>query len=123
MLPPRSYAPRNRAGRAGYSKMHRDFVRTHLCIMWERKECEGPIDFCHASTLAPWSARGVGRKVPDCYGFAACRRHHRESEKREVAFSREYGIDILTKCKEFALASRDKNIREMAKLMPDRIES
>jgi hypothetical protein len=95
------------------SPTHRKFVPRRLCIAWERKECDGPIDCCHARDIAP---RGHGGGKPDdTWCVPMCRRHHRESEKRELAWGAEMGIDVRAACLEMALASRDKRIVEAAK--------
>lgn len=115
MLPPRNYAPRNRSDRLR-SKSHRDFVRRHLCLAWQRKECAGPVDCCHARDLVPYHQRH-GAKPDECWCYPAYRKHHREVEKREGAFSLEYGISVREICLGLAAQSPDKAIREAAKLV------
>ena len=114
-LPPRSYQPRGRAARKGRSEVHRRFIRQHLCVAWERKDCAGPIDCCHARDLCPHSERGMSLKPPDHWTYPACRKHHREAEKRETDFGREYGLDMRGICLGLAAQSPDKAIREAAK--------
>jgi hypothetical protein len=81
--------------------------------MWERGGCAGPIECCHARDVAP---RGHGGGKPDdTFTVAMCRRHHRESEKREHDWGKENGVDVLAACLEFAAASPDRLIREAAK--------
>ena len=112
MLPPRNFTKKSRDGRVR-SAAHRKFVAQHLCILWERKDCIGAVDCCHARDVAP---RGHGGGKPDdIYCFSACRKHHRESEKRETDWGRENGVDVLAVCIEFAAASPDRAIREAVK--------
>ena len=111
MLPPRNFTKKNRDGRLR-SPVHRKFVAQHLCILWEHKDCEGPVECCHARDVAP---RGHGGGKPDdIYCFSACRKHHRESEKRETDWGRENEVDVLKLCLEFALASPDRLIKNVA---------
>lgn len=44
-----------------------------------------------------------------------CRRHHRESEKREEAWGKEIGLDVLALAIEFASHSPDPAIKAAAK--------
>lgn len=112
-LPPRSNAKKGRDGRLR-SAAHRKFVGQHLCILWERKDCAGPVDCCHARDVAP---RGHGGGKPDdTYCVAMCRKHHRESEKRESTWGQENGVDVLALCLEFAAASPDRLIRNAVKV-------
>ena len=110
-LPPRNYAKRNRDGRLR-SPSHLAFVRKHLCAAWARKECEGKIEAAHVRDVAP-HGHGGG-KPDDTYVIGLCRRHHRESEKREGEWGREMGIDVLALALEFAAASPDPAIRAAA---------
>ena len=109
MLPPRNFAKRGRD--VGLrSPTHRKFVAQHLCIAYHFGTCQGRIDCCHARDVAPRS----GGKPSDLFVVSMCRRHHRESEKRERAWGDENGIDILSLCLEFGDASPDKAIRDAA---------
>jgi len=113
-LPPRNYEKKGRDGRLR-SAPHRKFVGQHLCIAHARGDCAGRVDCCHARDVAP---RGHGGGKPDdVFCVSLCRHHHRESEKREEAWGRENGIDVLALCLEFAAASPDKAIREAAKAL------
>jgi hypothetical protein len=108
-LPPRSFTKKGRDGRLR-SPAHRKFVAQHLCILWDRKDCARRVDCCHARDVAP---RGHGGGKPDdIYCVAMCRKHHRESEKREIAWGVANGISVLALCYEFALASPDRVIRD-----------
>ena len=110
-LPPRSYAKKGRD--VGLrSPAHRKFVGQHLCILWERKDCEGPVDCCHARDIAP----RTGGKPGDQWCVAMCRKHHRESEKNEHAWGYDNGVDVEAMCLEFATLSPDRAIREAARL-------
>lgn len=110
-LPPRNFDKKGRDGRLR-SPAHRRFVQQHLCILWEQKSCAGPVDCCHARDVAP---RGHGGGKPDdTYCYSACRKHHREAEKRELEWGLENGIDVLAMCLKFAKASPDKAIRKAA---------
>ena len=111
-LPPRNFAKRGRDNRLR-SPQHLAFIRKRLCIAWERKECEGKVEACHARDVAP-HGHGGG-KPDDCWVVGMCRKHHRESEKREEAWGREVGISVRSLCIEYALASPDKRIREAAR--------
>ena len=112
MIPPRSFAKKGR-DTGLRSPAHRKFVAQHLCLMWERKECDGPVECCHARDVAP---RGHGGGKPsDVWCVSLCRRHHRESEKRETDWGRENGIDVYKMCLEYADGSPDRAIREAAK--------
>lgn len=111
MLPPRNFEKKGRDGRLR-SAIHRRFVAQYLCILWEHKNCAGPVECCHARDVAP---RGHGGGKPDdTYCYSACRKHHREAEKRELEWERENGVDVLAMCLEFATASPDKAIRKAA---------
>jgi hypothetical protein len=91
------------------SQKHHAWVRTRLCIAWERKECEGPVECCHARDIAP---RGHGGGKPSSvFCVAMCRKHHRQSEKREKAWGDEFGIDVEVCCMEFAAASPDFRVK------------
>ncbi len=113
-LPPMNYERRSKDGRVRSAK-HRAWIRKHLCILWARQDCEGPIDCCHARTLSPEKIVGLGMKVGDEFTFSACRKHHRESERNEVKYFAAEGINIAEICLEFARKSPDKLIREAAK--------
>jgi hypothetical protein len=119
MLPPLDLESVLTHGGKIRSKIHRNFVLQHLCIAWERKECRGDKDFCHAKDIAP-SGHGTG-KPSDEWGFVACRFHHDESEKREVAWGREMGIDVGQSCVEFAQASKDMRVRKRVPAMKDHL--
>lgn len=54
-------------------------------------------------------------KPSDVWCFGACRKHHRESEKREAEFGKEHGLDLYSLCLEYAAQSPDKAIKEAAK--------
>lgn len=114
-LPPMNYE--SRGGRSAVrSKKHRDFVKKHLCILFERKDCSGPVDVAHCRDVVEFNERGgMGAKPSDVFTVSLCRKHHREAEKRERAFGAEYGIDMRAKCLEFATVSPDKAIRDAAK--------
>jgi hypothetical protein len=111
-LPPRNFTKSNRDGRLR-SPSHLAAVRKFLCIAFERKECEGKIEACHVRDVAPLGHGGA--KPDDTFVVAMCRRHHRESEKREGAWGREMGLDVLALALEFASQSPDRLIREAAK--------
>ena len=111
-LPPRNYSKRNRDGRL-HSLKHLAFVRKHLCIAWARRECDGKIDVCHVRDVAPLGHGGA--KPSDLYVVSMCRKHHRESEKREGAWGAEMGLDVLALALEFAAISPDRAIRDAAK--------
>ncbi len=111
-LPPRNFAKRGR-DKGLRSASHRLFVRVHLCIAWKRMECEGKVDCCHVRDVAP-NGHGGG-KPDDVFTVSMCRRHHRESEKREAEWGREYGLDVLALALEFAEQSPDKAIRRAAR--------
>lgn len=113
MLPPRNYAPRNRSDRLR-SPTHQKFIRQHLCVAWERKECVGKVECCHARDLVPYHERH-GAKPSDQWTYPACRVHHGQAEKREEAFGHEYGLDMRAICLGLAAQSPDKAIREAAK--------
>ena len=111
-LPPRlGYVKKGRDGKLR-SPVHLEFVRRHLCVLYLLNDCYGKIEACHARDVAP---RGHGGGKPDdCFVFSACQKHHKASEKREVAFGEQYGINILDICLEFAAASPVRLIREAA---------
>jgi hypothetical protein len=111
MLPPRNYEKRGRDGRLRSAK-HLAAVRKYLCIAYERKECEGPVEACHVRDVAPLGHGGA--KPDDTYVVSMCRKHHRESEKREGAWGREMGLDVLALALEFASKSPDPAIRAAA---------
>lgn len=112
MIPPPNPDRRRGRDKGLRSPTHRKFVASRLCIAWERKDCSGPIDCCHARDIAP---RGHGGGKPDDLWCAPmCRKHHRESEKRETDWGREMQIDVRAACLEMALASPDKRIRDAA---------
>lgn len=114
-LPPMNYESRGTRN-AVRSKKHRDWIKKHLCILFERKDCSGPVDVAHCRDVVEFNERGgMGAKPSDVFTVSLCRKHHRESEKRERAFGAEYGIDMRAKCLEFAKVSPDKAIREAAK--------
>lgn len=113
-LPPPNHAKRNRDGQLR-SPQHLAFVRKRLCIAFERKECEGRVEACHCRDIAP-HGHGGG-KPDDLWVVGMCRRHHRESEKREEAWGREMGLDVRALCLEYAIASPDRRIREAARLI------
>jgi hypothetical protein len=93
-------------------------VRKRLCIAWHLGICEGKIEAAHVRDVAPLGHGGA--KPDDTYTVSMCRRHHRESEKREGAWGREMGLDVLALALEFAAASPDKAVREAAKsALPD----
>jgi hypothetical protein len=112
LIPPRNPNQKRGHDNAYRSKRHRDFVASRLCIAWERHECQGRIDCCHARDIAP---RGHGGGKPsDAWCYPACRfKHHREAEKREFDWSRETGLDVAQMCVELAEASPDRAIRAM----------
>lgn len=110
-LPPFNHEKRGRDARLRSSK-HLAFVRRHLCIAWERRECEGKIEACHVRDVAPLGHGGA--KPDDTYTVSMCRRHHRESEKREGAWGAEMGIDVLALALEFAGKSPDPAIKAAA---------
>lgn len=115
MIPPRN--PNQKRGRDNElrSPMHRKFVASRLCIAWQRQECAGRIDCCHARDIAP---RGHGGGKPsDAWTYPACRKHHVLAEKRELAWGKEMGIDVRIACIEMAEASPDRKVREAAKEM------
>ena len=114
-LPPRSFAPRNRANRLR-SPAHRKFVASHLCIAYHFGVCAGRVDCCHARDVAPREQRHGG-KPDDTFTVSMCRKHHQESEKRELDWGRENGLDVLAMCLEFAGNSPDKAIRDAAKAL------
>ena len=87
-------------------------MRKHLCIAWARRECEGKIEVCHVRDVAPLGHGGA--KPSDCYVVSMCRKHHFESEKREDAWGKEMGLDVLALALEFAAISPDKAIRDAA---------
>jgi len=115
-LPPRSYA-RKRRGNGIDSPQHRTWIKTFLCVAWERGECDEfhKIECAHAKDIAP-EGHGSGGKVSDLFTFPVCRTHHRASEKRERAWSAETGIDLEALIIEFGSKSPDKAIREAARL-------
>ncbi len=111
LLPRLGYVKKGRDGKLR-SPVHLEFVRRHLCVIWDKHTCFGKIAACHARDVAP---RGHGGGKPDdLYVFSACVVAHRESEKREVAFGEKYGIDVLAICLEFGSQSPDRRIREAA---------
>ena len=110
-LPPLSFQKRGRDGRLRSAK-HLASVRKYLCIAWERRECEGPIEVCHVRDVAPLGHGGA--KPSDQFTVSMCRKHHRESEKREGAWGKEMGLDVLALAIEFASKSPDKAIRAAA---------
>lgn len=111
-LPPRNFEKRGRDRRIRSAK-HRAFVRQHLCIAWERKECDGKVECCHVKDVALEQCGSV--KPGDVFTVSMCRRHHRESEKNEAAWGADMGIDVLAIALEFAAKSPDRNIRDAAK--------
>lgn len=56
----------------------------------------------------------MGMRPSDVWTFGACRKHHRESEAREDAFGKEYGLDLFVICLEYAAASPDMAIKAAA---------
>lgn len=91
------------------SKRHTDWVRKHECVAHKLGNCRGRIEVCHARDIAP-RGHGAGRPS-DSWTFSACSFHHAQSEKREVAWSRETGIDVELACIEFAAASPDLRVK------------
>ena len=109
--PPNTETHTNKNGKIN-SPAHRKFVRSRLCLMWERKDCEGPVDCAHFRDIAP---RGHGGGKPsDLWVGPMCRKHHAASEKREAAFGRDNGIDFVVACMELAAASPDRRIKQAA---------
>lgn len=109
MIPPKN--PNQKRGRdnALRSPKHRKFVASRLCVAWDRNDCAGRIDAAHCRDIAP---RGhSGGKPSDSWCAPFCRKHHREAEKRELAWGRETGIDVAQQCVELADASPDKFVR------------
>ena len=111
-LPPRNFEKRGRDGRLRSPK-HLAFVRQHLCVAFERGWCEGKSEAAHVRDVAPLGHGGA--KPDDTFTVSMCRRHHRESEKREGAWGKEMGLDVLALALEFAAKSPDRAIREAAK--------
>lgn len=110
-LPPPNFAKRGRDTRLRSAK-HLAFIRKRLCCVWERQDCEGPVDAAHLRQLSP--ERGIGIKPSDNWTVGLCRKHHREQEAKEVAFQKEYGIDLVALALEYAAASPDPAIRKAA---------
>jgi hypothetical protein len=111
-LPPVNHEKRGRDNRLR-SPQHLAFIRKRLCIAWERKECEGKVEAAHCRDIAP-HGHGGG-KPDDLWACGMCRRHHRESEKRETEWGIEMGLDVRALCLEYALASPDRRIKEAAR--------
>ena len=114
MIPPPNYEKRNRDNRLR-SPTHLAWIRKRLCIAWERKDCEGRIEVAHCRDVAPNGHAGA--KPDDVWCVGMCRKHHRESEKRESAWGAEMGIDMRAACLEYAAASPDRAIKEAAKAL------
>ena len=113
-LPPRNFTKRNRDGRLR-SPAHLAFVRKHSCICWNTTAaitCDGKIEACHVRDVAPLGHGGA--KPDDIYVVSMCRHHHMLSEKREGAWGKAMGLDVLALALEFASKSPDKAIREAA---------
>lgn len=108
-IPPRNFAKRGR-DKGTRCQQHRAWIRKHLCIAWARHECEGRVECCHVRDVAP-NGHGGG-KPGDEWSVGMCRRHHRESEKREEAWGQEMGIDVRALAIEYAQRSPSRKIRE-----------
>lgn len=106
---------RARRGKRLSSRKHRDWIANHLCVAYHLGNCYGPVDCCHARGVVPPSERGIGIKPSDIWCFSACRKHHRESEKREAEWGKENALDVRALCLEFARSSPDVAIRQAAK--------
>lgn len=111
-LPPLNHAKRGRDTRLR-SARHLAFIRKRLCAVWDRGLCEGPVDAAHLRQLSP--EIGMGIKPSDNWTVGLCRKHHREQEAKEMAFQKEYGIDLLVLALEYAASSPDPAIRKAAK--------
>ena len=110
MLPPRNFERRNREGNFRIrSPKHRAFVRTHLCVLFERQECQGKVDCAHVRDDSPAT---MGSKRSDALTVAMCRRHHSLAHSvGEEAINEEYGVNLLALAKEFAAKSPDAAVR------------
>ncbi len=109
MIPPRNYEKRSRDGRLRSPK-HRAFIRSRLCILFDRGGCEGKVECCHARSVSP--EIGMGMRPSDIWCFGACRKHHRESESREIEFGKEHGLDLRLICLEYAAQSPDHAVKK-----------
>ena len=111
MIPPRNFSKRSRDLRLR-SPDHLRAIRQRLCVLWERKDCEGKVEACHLRSLAP--EKGMGNKPSDLWTVGMCRKHHRESQDREREFEERYNIDLINIALEYAEQSRDKRVKTAA---------
>ena len=58
--------------------------------------------------------KGMGARPSDLFTVGMCRRHHRESEKREVEFQTEYDINLLELALDYGEVSPDKRVKAAA---------
>lgn len=121
MLPPRNYSRRTRDRRTR-SPVHRRYIKTFLCLLWARKECDerAKADCAHIHAAGNVA---VSLKPGDEYLVPLCRRHHTEQHNiGQPEFERRYaaeleGMTLAQKALEFSRASPDRAIREVAKEM------
>lgn len=111
MIPPPNFHKRNRDLRL-HSPAHLRFIRQRLCAIYFRNECEGKVEACHLRDLSP--EKGMGARPSDLFTVGMCRRHHRESEKREREFQAEYDIDLLELALDYGEKSPDKRVKAAA---------
>ena len=110
-LPPPNFHKRNRDLRL-HSPQHLAFIRKRLCAVFFQHDCEGKVEACHLRELSP--EKGMGARPSDLFTVGMCRRHHRESEKRERDFQAEHGVDLLSMALDYGEASPDKRVKTAA---------
>lgn len=120
MLPPRNYSRRTRDPHLR-SRVHRDWVKGHYCLIFARKVCdEHGCDPHHVRTVN--NAAG-GVKPSDLWCVPICRAHHTELHNiGQPEFERRYaaeleGMTLAQKALEFSRGSPDRAIREAVKEM------
>lgn len=110
-MPPRIYSrsTRESADKVRNQK-HRAWVRSHACILWERKECDGRIDCAHVKTGNGATSRS---KASDSKCLPLCRAHHEiQTRIGEGRFELKFGIDMNAIADKFASISPFLNPRK-----------
>lgn len=82
---------------------HRAFVRSFVCVIHDKHECEGIIEAAHVRI---GTEGGTGLKPHDKWCIPACSKAHQEQHQiGERSFAAKYGIDLKAVAEKFSKAS------------------